>query len=118
MPYTPQNEFVTFMLEQFGRPERNSAVQCDCERQSRRVDAAGAEPWPTIPRVWQKIADPDGRVAQVSKQTRRPREADRGAVPEHARPAAERRGAGRLPEVRRRGANRRRRGCRACCGAC
>jgi len=25
---------VTFMLEQFGRPERNPAVQCDCERGS------------------------------------------------------------------------------------
>src|SRR5262249_5186213 len=31
IPFTPRNTFVTFMLENFGRPKRNSAVQCDCE---------------------------------------------------------------------------------------
>src|SRR5581483_5349792 len=32
IPYTPKNAFVTFMLTNFGRPKRNAAVQCDCER--------------------------------------------------------------------------------------
>src|SRR5262249_57183468 len=32
VPFKPRNEFVQFMLEQFGRPARNSAAQCDCER--------------------------------------------------------------------------------------
>ncbi|MGH7226421.1 MAG: DUF1553 domain-containing protein, partial [Gemmataceae bacterium] len=31
-PFTPQNAFVKFMLANFGKPKRNSAVQCDCER--------------------------------------------------------------------------------------
>ena len=34
IPYPPRNAFVAFMLEQFGRPQRNSASQCDCERDS------------------------------------------------------------------------------------
>jgi hypothetical protein len=64
IPYAPKNEFVSFMLESFGRPKRNSAVQCDCER-----DAA-----PSVfqvltlsnhPRLWEKIADPKGRVARI-----------------------------------------------------
>jgi hypothetical protein len=66
MPYAPQNKFVAFMLETFGRPQRNAAVQCDCER-----DSSG-----TIfqvltlanhPRVWEKVRDANGRVAQVMK---------------------------------------------------
>jgi hypothetical protein len=42
VPYMPQNEFVAFMLEQFGRSPRNSSVQCDCQRQ-RRADRAAAQ---------------------------------------------------------------------------
>ena len=32
IPFTPRNAFVTFMLGNFGKPKRNAAVQCDCER--------------------------------------------------------------------------------------
>ena len=32
VPFTPRNNFVTFVLETYGRPKRNAAVQCDCER--------------------------------------------------------------------------------------
>ena len=35
IPYTPKNAYVTFMLEQFGRPQRNSgACGASCERDS------------------------------------------------------------------------------------
>jgi hypothetical protein len=64
----PRNDFVVFMLEQFGRPPRNSSAQCDCARQ------ADASPLQVLafanhPRVRQKIGDPGGRVAQLPKQT-------------------------------------------------
>jgi hypothetical protein len=67
VPYLPQqNPFVVFVLEQFGRSERNSSAQCDCQRQSEasmlQVLTLGNHP-----RVWQKIADPKGRVAEVLK---------------------------------------------------
>jgi hypothetical protein len=66
IPYPPKNAFVAFMLEQFGRPERNSAAQCDCERDT------GASVLQVLslanhPRVRQKIADDKGRVARVIK---------------------------------------------------
>src|SRR5262249_27015552 len=32
VPFAPRNAFVAFVLENFGRPRRNAAVQCDCER--------------------------------------------------------------------------------------
>src|SRR5262249_27070770 len=32
IPFTPKNSFVTFLLTHFGKPKRNAAVQCDCER--------------------------------------------------------------------------------------
>jgi len=57
---------LQFPFQIFGRPMRNSDVQCDCERDSK----------PTIvqtlylanhPAVLQKISDPKGRVAQVLK---------------------------------------------------
>jgi hypothetical protein len=64
MPYAPRNDFVAFMLDAFGKPKRNSAVQCDCERDGSpsvfQVLALGNHP-----RLWEKIADPKGRVAQV-----------------------------------------------------
>ena len=68
LPYMPRNGFVTFMLEQFGRPPRNSSVQCDCARQT---DASILQVLSLAnhPRVWQKIAEPTGRVAQVVQQT-------------------------------------------------
>ncbi len=67
IPYPPRNPFVTFMLEQFGRPERNSAVQCDCER---TADASVLQVLSLAnhPRIRQKIADDKGRVAQIVKQ--------------------------------------------------
>jgi hypothetical protein len=67
VPYPPRNAFVSFMLEQFGRPQRNSAVQCDCERDG------GASVQQVLslanhPRVWQKIADDKGTAARVLKE--------------------------------------------------
>jgi len=67
LPYKPQNQFLVFMLEQLGRPARNSSVQCDCARQG---DASMLQVLSLAnhPRVWQKIADPAGRVASTIKQ--------------------------------------------------
>jgi hypothetical protein len=64
LPYKPQNSFVTFVLEQFGRPARNSSVQCDCERQG---DSSLLQVLALAnhPRVRQKIADPAGRVGKL-----------------------------------------------------
>lgn len=66
IPYTPQNEFVTFVLEQFGRSERNSSVQCDCQRQS-EVSMLQVLGLANHPRIWQKVTDPQGQVTQVIK---------------------------------------------------
>jgi hypothetical protein len=73
VPYLPRNDFVVFLLEQFGRPPRNSSAQCDCARQ---VDSSLLQvlAFANHPRVRQKIADPSGRVAQVMKQTEVPQE--------------------------------------------
>jgi hypothetical protein len=67
VPFPPsQNAFVSYILENFGRPKRNSAVQCDCERDG------GASVFQVLtlanhPRVWEKIKDPNGRVAKLLK---------------------------------------------------
>jgi hypothetical protein len=65
----PKNPFVTFVLETYGRPQRNAAVQCDCER-----DTSGSIfqvlALANHPRVWEKINAPSGRVAQVLKSER------------------------------------------------
>jgi hypothetical protein len=73
IPYMPRNSFVAFMLEQFGRPDRNSSIQCDCERQS---DASMLQvlSFANHPRVWKKIEDPAGLVANVVKETSEPRQ--------------------------------------------
>jgi hypothetical protein len=66
VPFAPRNTFVTFVLETYGRPKRNSAVQCDCEREG----ASSIFQVLTLanhPRVWEKIRDPNGRVAKVLK---------------------------------------------------
>jgi hypothetical protein len=68
IPYKPQNGFVTFVLEQFGRSERNSSVQCDCQRQS-EASMLQVLSLANHPRVWQKIADGQGRVAKLTKET-------------------------------------------------
>lgn len=64
VPFTPQNRFVSFVLETYGRPQRNAAVQCDCER-----DTSGSIfqvlTLANHPRVWEKIKDPNGRVAKL-----------------------------------------------------
>ena len=68
VPFAPKNAFVTFVLETYGRPKRNSAVQCDCEREG----ASSIFQVLTLanhPRVWEKIRDPNGRVAKVMKDS-------------------------------------------------
>jgi hypothetical protein len=73
LPYLPRNEFVTFMIEQFGRSERNSSAQCDCQRQS-EPSMLQVLSLANHPQVWRKIADPAGRVAEVIKQHEPPQE--------------------------------------------
>ena len=68
VPFAPRNEFVTFVLENFGRPKRNAAVQCDCERDG------GASVFQVLtlanhPRIWEKIKEPSGRAAKLLKDT-------------------------------------------------
>ena len=67
IPFTPRNAFVTFMLSNFGKPKRNSAVQCDCERDG---DASVLQvlSFANHPRVWAKIADEKGQVARIAKE--------------------------------------------------
>ncbi|HYT91993.1 MAG TPA: DUF1553 domain-containing protein [Gemmataceae bacterium] len=67
IPYPPRNAFVTFVLEQFGRPERNSAVQCDCERET-SASILQVLSLANHPRIRQKIADEKGRVARILKE--------------------------------------------------
>jgi hypothetical protein len=67
VPFPPRNPFVVFLLETYGRPKRNAAVQCDCERDG------GASVFQVLalanhPRVWEKIRDANGRVAKLLKQ--------------------------------------------------
>lgn len=66
VPFMPQNKFVSFVLETYGRPQRNAAVQCDCER-----DNSGSIFHVLMlsnhPRVWEKIRDPAGRSARLIK---------------------------------------------------
>jgi len=66
VPFMPRNAFVAFVLETYGRPQRNSAVQCDCER-----DGSGSIfqvlTLANHPRVWEKIKEPTGRVATLVK---------------------------------------------------
>jgi hypothetical protein len=66
IPYAPKNAFVTFMLEQFGRPQRNSGVQCDCERDS-NASVLQVLSLANHPRIRQKIADDKGHVARILK---------------------------------------------------
>jgi hypothetical protein len=66
VPFLPKNTFVAFVLENFGRPRRNAAVQCDCER-----DGSGSIfqvlTLANHPRMWEKIKEPTGRVAKLAK---------------------------------------------------
>jgi hypothetical protein len=67
IPFKPRNEFVNFVLEQFGRPARNSATQCDCERDP-GVSILQVLTLANHPRVWQKIADPKGQAARIARE--------------------------------------------------
>ena len=73
LPYAPRNDFVVFVLEQFGRSERNSSAQCDCQRQS-EASMLQVLSLANHPRVWEKIAAPGGRVALVATQFDDPQE--------------------------------------------
>lgn len=64
IPYKTRNEFVNFVLDQFGKPSRNSAAQCDCERDP-GVSILQVMSLANHPRVRQKIEDPKGTVARV-----------------------------------------------------
>jgi hypothetical protein len=67
VPYPPRNAFVAFVLENFGRPKRNAAVQCDCEREG-GTSVLQVLTLANHPRVWEKIRDPAGRVAKLTRQ--------------------------------------------------
>jgi len=64
VPFTPKNGFVTYMLATFGKPKRNSAVQCDCER-----DSSGSViqvlSVANHPRIAQKLNDKAGTAAII-----------------------------------------------------
>jgi hypothetical protein len=66
IPYSPKNAYVSFMLEQFGRPQRNSGVQCDCERDA-NASVLQVLSLANHPRIRQKIADDKGNVARIMK---------------------------------------------------
>jgi hypothetical protein len=67
IPYAPRNSFVTFMLEQFGKPARNAAVQCDCERDA-NASILQVMSFANHPRTWQKISDDKGLIARIVKE--------------------------------------------------
>jgi hypothetical protein len=55
------------MLENFGRPARNSAVQCDCQRDN-NASVLQVLSFANHPRVRQKIADERGEVARIIRE--------------------------------------------------
>jgi len=67
IPYTPKNAYITFMLRQFGRPNRASSVQCDCERDG-NASVLQVLSIANHPRIWEKLADPKGHVARIAKE--------------------------------------------------
>jgi hypothetical protein len=66
VPFPPRNEFVSFVLEHFGRPRRNAAVVCDCERDS-SASVLQVLTLVNHPHVWEKIRDPAGRAARLAQ---------------------------------------------------
>ena len=58
------------MLANFGKPKRNSAVQCDCERDG-NASVLQVLSLANHPRVWAKIADDKGQVARIVEGDRR-----------------------------------------------
>ena len=71
IPYLPRNGFVKFVLEQFGKPTRNSAVQCDCQR-SGHPSVLQVLTLANHPHVWEKINESGGRVARISSEAAQP----------------------------------------------
>ncbi|HTU23729.1 MAG TPA: DUF1549 domain-containing protein [Gemmataceae bacterium] len=69
VPYPPRNPFVGFVLESFGRPKRNAAVQCDCERDG-SASVLQVLTLANHPRVWEKIRGSSGRAAKLAKDAR------------------------------------------------
>jgi hypothetical protein len=67
VPYKPNNPFVSFVLETYGRPNRNNAVQCDCEREN-SASILQVLALANHPQVWLKIRDQNGRVAKLMKE--------------------------------------------------
>lgn len=67
VPFVPRNPFVAHVLETYGRPNRNSAVQCDCERES-GTSIMQVLTLANHPQVWLKVRDANGRVAKLLKE--------------------------------------------------
>jgi hypothetical protein len=67
IPFTPRNPFVTYMLATFGKPKRNAAVQCDCERDG-SASVLQVLSLANHPHVWAKISDEKGRVTRILKE--------------------------------------------------
>jgi hypothetical protein len=66
VPFTPRNDFIAFALTTFGQPKRNSAVQCDCERDG-NASVLQVLSLANHPRLWAKIKDEKGQVARIVK---------------------------------------------------
>jgi hypothetical protein len=67
VPFAPKNAFVAHVLETYGRPNRNSAVQCDCEREN-GTSVLQVLTLANHPQVWAKVRDTNGRVAKLLKE--------------------------------------------------
>ncbi len=67
VPFTPRNPFVVYMLATFGKPKRNAAVQCDCERDG-SASVMQVLSLANHPHVWAKIADDKGRAARIARE--------------------------------------------------
>jgi hypothetical protein len=67
IPFPPRNAFVNFALSTFGKPKRNAAVQCDCERDG-SASVLQVLSLANHPRVWAKIADEKGQAARIVKE--------------------------------------------------
>ncbi len=67
MPFAPKNAYINFMLTNFGKPKRNSAVQCDCERDG-TASVMQVLSLANHPRVWQKVTHKDGLAARIVKE--------------------------------------------------
>jgi len=71
VPFMPRNTFVKFMLNQFGRPQRSSAVQCDCERDS-EPSVLQVLSLANHPRVLEKIGASEGRITEILQGRQEP----------------------------------------------